>query len=229
MAGIEAISIADTFGNTAFNSADIDMEGFRAILKENDIIHIAAHGEFYSDSPMLSYILLKQRLRVLDILPYHQGDSQLRASLIVFATCFSGLGEIASGNDVLGFSHAVLETGCSAFLGSLWGVNDIATMLLITHFYQLVRYSDKRESVAALFQKAQIALYEMGPEQRADAVSSLLQSLPAEELDDRNADKFVPRARWHLKRAAISVKDLNFRHSFFYASFVLVGYSNLVI
>ena len=227
MAGIEAVSIASTFGKTAVNGADIDVERFRAILEENDIIHIATHGEFHSDSPVLSYISLKQRLRVLDILQ-HRGGSQLLASLIVFAACLSGLGEIASGNDVLGFSHAVLETGCSAFLGSLWEVSDIATILLMTQFYRLLRHNDKGESVAALFQKAQVSLYEMGPEQRVDAMSSILQNLPAEELDDQNTKKFVPRARWLLENAAKDIKDLDFQHPFFYASFVLVGFGNLV-
>ena len=228
MAGIEAILIAKTFGKAAFNGTDMDIERFRALLEESDIIHLAVHGEFYIDSPALSYISLKQKLHVLDILQHHRGHSQHSSSLIVFAACFSGLGEVVRGNDVLGFSHAVLETGCSAFCGSLWKVNDIATMLLMTQFYRLLRHNDKGASVAALFQKAQAVLYEMGPEQRVEAVLSILQELPAEELDDKNSNKFVRGARQHLEDAAKEVRDLDFQHPFFYASFVLVGFGNLV-
>ena len=132
MSGIEAVYISKTFGKTALNGADIDAERFRTIREESDIFHIAVHGNFDTNSPTLSSISLKQRLRVLEILQHHQGHSKLSASLMVFAACVSGLREIASGNDVLGFSHAVLETGCSAFLGSLWEVNDLASMLLMT-------------------------------------------------------------------------------------------------
>ena len=228
MSGIEAVSIAKTFGKTALNGADIDIERFRAIQEESDIIHIAAHGEFDTDSPALSFISLKQRLRVLDILQHHRGHSQLSASLIVFAACLSGFGEVASGNDVLGFSHAVLETGCSAFLGSLWKVNDIASMLLMTQFYRLLHHNDKGASVAALFQKAQVALYEMGPEQRVEAISSILHEFPAEELDDKKATQFVRGARRRLEDAAKAVRDLDFQHPVFYASFVLVGFGSLV-
>ena len=228
MAGIEAVVIAKFFGKAALNGTDMDIERFRALLEESDIIHLAVHGEFYSDSPALSYISLKQSLRVLDILQHQRGHSQLSSSLIVFAACFSGLGEVVRGEDVLGFSHAVLEAGCSAFLGSLWKVNDIATMLLMTQFYRLLRHNDKGASVATLFQKAQAVLYEMGPDQRVEAVLSILRELPAEELDDKNADKFVRGARQHLEDVAKEVRDLDFQHPFFYASFVLVGYGNLV-
>ena len=93
MSGIEAVSIAKTFGKIALNGADIDIEQFRAIQEESDIIHIAAHGEFDSDSPALSFISLKQRLRVLDILQHHRGGSQLSASLIVFAACLRRLSQ----------------------------------------------------------------------------------------------------------------------------------------
>ena len=228
MSGIEAVYIAKTFGKTALNGADIDVERFRTIQEESDIIHIAVHGNFDTNSPTLSSISLKQRLRVLDILQHHQGRSKLSASLIVFAACVSGLGEIASGNDVLGFSHAVLETGCSAFVGSLWEVNDLASMLLMTQFYRLLHNNDEGASVAALLQKAQVALYEMSPEQRVEAVSSILQEFPTEELDDKNANQFVLNARWFLEDAAKVVRDLDFQHPVFYASFVLVGFGNLV-
>ncbi len=228
MAGIEAVFIAKMFGKTALNAADIDIERFRATLEESDIVHIATHGEFHSDSAALSFISLKQRLRVLDILQHHRGSSQLSPSLIVFAACLSALGEVASGNDVLGFSHAVLETGCSAFLGSLWKVNDIASMLLMTQFYRLLHHNDKGASVAALFQKAQVALYEMGPEQRVEEISLILEEFPAEELEDEKANQFVLSARECLEDAAKEIRDLDFQHPVFYASFVLVGFGNLV-
>lgn len=187
MSGKEAGSIAKIFGKTALNGAEIDIERFRAVQEESDIIHIATHGETDSNSPVLSFISLKRRLRVLDILQHQRGRSQLSASLIVFAACLSGLGEVARGNDVLGFSHAVLETGCSAFLGSLWKVNDRAPMLLMTQLYRLLHHNDKGASVAALFQKVQVALYEIDPEQRVEAISSILHDLPTEELDDKKA------------------------------------------
>ena len=129
---------------------------------------------------------------------------------------------------MLGFSHAVLETGCSAFLGSLRKVKDVASMLLMTQFYRLLHHNDNGASVAALFQKAQVALYEMGPEQRVEAISSILQEFPAEELDDENANQFVLGARQCLEDEAKAVRELDFQHPVFYASFVLVGFGNLV-
>lgn len=39
------------------------------------------------------------------------------------------------GNDVLGFSRAVLEAGTTAYMGALWMIDDVATMIVRVLFY----------------------------------------------------------------------------------------------
>ncbi|KAK6382600.1 hypothetical protein LTR65_010448 [Meristemomyces frigidus] len=56
---------------------------------------------------------------------------QSRAILVIFAACVSGLGRATQGNDILGFTHAILQSGALNYLGSLWNVSDVGTMLLI--------------------------------------------------------------------------------------------------
>jgi hypothetical protein len=41
-----------------------------------------------------------------------------RAALIVFAASLSGLGQATIGNDILGFSYAVLEAGTTAYMSA---------------------------------------------------------------------------------------------------------------
>ena len=48
-------------------------------------------------------------------------------ALVVFAACLSGMGQGTLGSDILGFAHAVLGTGCAAYLGALWNVDDRAS------------------------------------------------------------------------------------------------------
>lgn len=46
--------------------------------------------------------------------------AQVKSSLalIAFATSLSGLGQATVGNDILGFSYAVLEAGTTAYMGT---------------------------------------------------------------------------------------------------------------
>jgi len=43
-------------------------------------------------------------------------------ALIVFAASLSELGQATIGNNVLGFSHAVLEAGATAYMGAFMDV-----------------------------------------------------------------------------------------------------------
>ncbi|KAH6708753.1 hypothetical protein BKA61DRAFT_579760 [Leptodontidium sp. MPI-SDFR-AT-0119] len=52
---------------------------------------------------------------ILDLARLHSN-----ATLVIFEAHVSGLGEESIGNDLLGFSHAVLASGAIAFLGRLW-------------------------------------------------------------------------------------------------------------
>ena len=126
MAGIEAINVARQFGSWPIEGSTLDREGSRKLMEESTILYIATHGEFDKTSAVFSYVSFKEKVRVLDL-----AQSRSRASLIVFAVCFSGIGLSTQVADILGFLHAVLEAGCLSYIGSLWEVNDVAAMLLM--------------------------------------------------------------------------------------------------
>ena len=58
-----------------------------------------------------------------------RGKTLDRGALIVFAASLSGLGQATIGNNVLGFSHAVLEAGATTYMARLWMFDDVTTML----------------------------------------------------------------------------------------------------
>jgi CHAT domain-containing protein len=58
------------------------------------------------------------------------------ADLVVVSACVSGLGRYAGGEGYLGFSQALLVKGARSLVLSLWKVDDRATALLMTRFYQ---------------------------------------------------------------------------------------------
>jgi CHAT domain len=110
------------------------------------------------------------------------------------------------------YGNAVLERGCSAYIGSLWKVNDFSTMLLMTNFCRTLRDNDRSLSVAELFGRAQASLYLMDAQQRVDAVTHLLQELPPAELDKQNPSQFVKNARLWLIRTARKMQAFDLSH-----------------
>ncbi|HEX8199062.1 MAG TPA: CHAT domain-containing protein, partial [Isosphaeraceae bacterium] len=61
---------------------------------------------------------------------------ELDADLVVLSACESGLGRAAGGEGYLGFAQPLFAKGARSLVLSLWKVDDDATALLMTRFYQ---------------------------------------------------------------------------------------------
>ena len=134
----EAIRIAELLGSKdlllkteASESAFIKRSGQR------ELIHLASHGDFTAEQPLQSALLLAKgggqdgRLTVDEIY-----GLELNARLVTLSACETGLGKVASGDDVIGLIRGFIYAGASSVLASLWKVDDIATSDLMLHFYQ---------------------------------------------------------------------------------------------
>jgi tetratricopeptide (TPR) repeat protein len=123
-------------------------------LKEFRLLHLATHGTVDPVSAARSALLLAR-----DRLPgvAEQGrlraagkrvptgrlsadtiarDWQLDADLVTLSACETGIGRDAGGEGLLGFAQVLLGCGARSLLLSLWKVDDTATALLMTRFYQ---------------------------------------------------------------------------------------------
>ncbi|KAJ5089014.1 hypothetical protein N7532_007698 [Penicillium argentinense] len=125
--GPEVVSVCSSFG-----AEPIKRDQFMQSIEDAELIHVASHGTENYSSPWESTIL-GNKFRVLDM-----AKMDCSASLVVFSCCLSGKGQISSGDDLVGFAHAVLQSGAQAVLGGLWKVCDGATMLLMHLFYQIL-------------------------------------------------------------------------------------------
>ncbi len=72
------------------------------------------------------------RLTVREI----QHDWNLNADLVTLSACETALGREAGGEGFVGFTQALLMSGARSVCLSLWKVDDTATALLMTRFYQ---------------------------------------------------------------------------------------------
>ena len=116
------------------------MKGFR-------YLHFATHGE---SDPRNAYrsalILAPDPDRSDDPLAFDADGTitaeqiartwELDADLVVLSACESGLGASGGGEGYLGFAQPLFAKGARSLVLSLWKVDDDATALLMTRFYQ---------------------------------------------------------------------------------------------
>ena len=146
----EAVQVANLFSTS---KVLVRKEASKRSVKEFgsgfSILHIASHGIFDSKSPLNSGLLLASngedtgRLTVGDLY-----SLQLDAELVTLSACETGLGKLASGDDVVGLTRGFLYAGARSIISSLWKVDDESTRTLMTNFYTyLAKNVDQREAL----------------------------------------------------------------------------------
>jgi CHAT domain-containing protein len=110
-----------------------------ADLRRYSTIHIATHGFVNEKNPGLSGLYFyPSHDSLFDNILYLSEIYKLKlnAELVVLSACETGLGKVAAGEGILGFSRAFLFAGARNLLLSLWKVNDASTTELMTRFYK---------------------------------------------------------------------------------------------
>jgi tetratricopeptide (TPR) repeat protein len=146
------------------------------------------------------------RLSVGDIAEHWQLD----ADLVTLSACQTALGPQGGGEGLLGFSQVLLGKGARSLLLSLWKVDDTATALLMTRFYQ--NLLGKRDGLEKPLPKAE-AVRE---------AKAWLRGLSAEEASRRVAS-LPAAARGERAKAAALGSSRPYEHPTYWAAFVLFG------
>ncbi|EXJ76151.1 uncharacterized protein A1O5_00659 [Cladophialophora psammophila CBS 110553] len=233
-----SVQIARAFDTVPCPTTVASHKDFSSLYEQSNVVFIATHGTQHKQSAWQSTLALNPPFRVLDL-------SRMRSSaaLVIFEACVSSLGEETVGNDMLGFSHIVLSSGASAFLGALWSVSDEASALLMVYFFRALK--DARESkakegikpvsIVRCWRTAQLQLYEA----HASSAISTFQEMADQCQDAEKAQKqpdgtkrpaLISRSQSKRFRNAlrsmvetIETEGANYKHPFYWAPYVLVG------
>jgi hypothetical protein len=199
-------------------------------------IHLATHGVIDEGIPARSAVILTQtglpdpleqalshkpvfdgRLSVREI----QRTWDLKAEMVTLSACETALGRESGGEGFVGFTQALLLSGTRSVVLSLWKVDDKATALLMSRFYQ--NLLGKRPGLSQPLHKAE-ALRE---------AKQWLRDLTAEEVGSELAalDRGQPRklakgAGGTAQGASPSAQPGGVRpyaHPYYWAAFILVG------
>jgi CHAT domain-containing protein len=121
---------------------------FRNYGRSFRYIHFATHGQFNSDMPLKSALLLAADERSDGRLTVDKIYSMnIDADLVTLSACETGLGKVANGDDVVGLTRGFLYAGSNSIVSSLWKVDDQATGDLMAGFYDALKNAGKREAL----------------------------------------------------------------------------------
>jgi len=222
----------------ATDASESELEGLAASgeLGRFGFIHLATHGVIDEAIPQQSAVILTQtglpdplqqvmnhkpvfdgRLAVREI----QRSWDLKAELVTLSACETALGREAGGEGFVGFTQALLMSGARSVCLSLWRVDDKATSLLMTRFYQ--NMLGKRPGLSKPIHKAE-AVRE---------AKQWLRSLTVDQIDgelaalSRGDLRPLANVDGTASPGAASSPESNGRRPYdqpyFWAAFVLVG------
>nr|XP_036584226.1 TPR domain-containing protein [Colletotrichum truncatum]KAF6793615.1 TPR domain-containing protein [Colletotrichum truncatum] len=186
MAGVEALMVQSLTQGTLHNAKDVTSGSFVEQFEKARILHMCTHGLIDPDHPLNSHLLLQDRLRVLDLL-----SARSDVDLVIFSACLSGSGIASESGDVVGFSHAILAAGARSYIGAMWKVNDIATLMQMTLFYLNVT---KGCLVSEAWRLAAVELRDSTPESIRQFLISMIDRWDAWEAEGQASESVAPPA-----------------------------------
>jgi tetratricopeptide (TPR) repeat protein len=155
----EARAVIDRFGGGLRVGSSLSKTALRGDIEAADLLHFACHGEFDSEIPLNSGLLLSaaQPPTSEDILSVRDLEEwTLNAGLVTLSACDTALG-ISSPSELLGLARSFLRVGANSVLAALWKVDDAATQRFMMDFYaELFAYSaDGSLNIAHALRRAQ--------------------------------------------------------------------------
>ncbi|MCJ1290509.1 hypothetical protein MMC34_002048 [Xylographa carneopallida] len=230
MAGIEALLVGQIFGSIPLDASGVSKNKFREELEGCSIMHLSTHGYFDTSAPMLSHISLQERFRVIDMLTV-----RTKAVLVIFSACVSGTGVTNKGDDVLGFSHAVLAAGARVYVGALWTANDLVTMIHMIMFYLELASTTEPRRLADIWGQATRILYFARPYHIKGLLEGYLKRWDDIEAAGLLPNQFVRNGRRKLQKAIdewitpSGEPVLDLTHPYYWANFAMVGNASIMM
>jgi CHAT domain-containing protein len=159
------------------------------------IVHLATHADISAKSVQDSYIQFWDRRLQLDRVRDLQLDNP-PVQLLVLSACRTALG---APNAELGFAGLAVQSGAKAVLASLWSVDDVGTLLLMSGFYQRLKTAPIKANV---LRRTQIAMLQGNLTLKNSSIRLVRGRLPAELQ---------------------SLQERDFSHPYYWAAFTTIG------
>ncbi len=167
------------------------------------VVHLATHAEFNAGSMDTSYIQLwDEPLRLDDL--QQLGWQNPPVDLLVLSACSTAVG---SPEAEMGFAGLAVASGVRSAIASLWSVDDVGTLALMSEFYQ---YLGTVPTKAEALNAAQLAMLR-GHVQIASG-----------QLRDEHLESALSLPS-SLTSSLGTLKESDFSHPYYWSGFTLIG------
>jgi hypothetical protein len=131
----EAVAVASLLGVKPVLGGHVTRNRVLRALGTAAVVHFAGHGRLAAADGFASSIELAgvDTLLAADLLGLRCGSH-----LVVLSGCQTGVGEQRAGDEIVGFTRALLLSGARSILASQWRVADASARDLLLRFYQAV-------------------------------------------------------------------------------------------
>jgi CHAT domain-containing protein len=231
----EVLGVARVFSETRLlmgaQASEQSLERMAASgdLRAYRFLHFATHGVLDDGDPLRSALILAPEQvgdrigRVLDGRDLPDGRLtaerilrrwKLDADLVTLSACETGVGKFSGGEGYVGFSQALFVAGARGLVLSLWQVEDAATALLMTRFYENLLGTPegtvKPMSKALALAEAKRWLRGLGPDDVRELTKDLSKRGTRGRVERRPAGAPASTAR-------------TYEHPYYWAGFILIG------
>jgi tetratricopeptide (TPR) repeat protein len=133
---VEVGELATRYPNAqVLTGADATVGAVTAALDGAELAHLAAHGSFRADQPLLSALHLADG----PLTGYDLERLTSAPRLIVLASCSAAMAEVRPGDELMGFAAALLAQGTIAVVAPLLPVPDDATRVAALAVHRALR------------------------------------------------------------------------------------------
>jgi CHAT domain-containing protein/tetratricopeptide (TPR) repeat protein len=232
-------SQATTLLDSAASEQTLDELRKKDQLRRYRYLHLATHGEANNVRAFDSALILAQdripetplpragepflngQLSAGEVLEFWKLD----AELVTLSACETAIGRAGGGEGMLGFAQAFLTAGARSVCLSLWKVDDSATALLMTRFYQnlLGKRSGLKSPMpkATALAEAKRWLRDLSAEEALQLTASITQGVVRSTRGKDEPLKLVIPAPDPKKPAPSDSRP--YAHPRYWSAFILIG------
>ncbi|MEO0704455.1 MAG: CHAT domain-containing protein [Cyanobacteria bacterium J06649_5] len=193
---IQSLWPGSSFLNEGFTRQNLVQQQARS---PRQMIHLATHAEFTEGSADESYIQLwDEKLRLSEL--HRLGWQYPAVELLVLSACSTAIG---SPEAEMGFAGLAVASGVRSAMASVWAVNDLGTLALMSEFYRQLKAAPVK---AEALRQAQLAL-----------LNSDLSGRDG-QLTNHHATRV-----FSLPPALASSRQTDFSHPYYWSGFTMIG------
>lgn len=173
----QAQKVADLFDAKIFQEDAATETVFKQQAASVDYIHIAAHGEFKSDTPLLSRMYLSADdkndgfLEASEIFNLQLARNVQLVTLSGCETNITGRKEsekidsdaVSAGDEIVSLNRAFISAGAPSILSTLWQIPDASTEKLMLKFYRYLKRGYSKGAALRCAQEGMLHEERMSP------------------------------------------------------------------